>query len=163
MSKRIYFEVTGKKIKEKILDWFRRRDEVTAARYRFSRRVGGSRTRFVSMSSVLGHGSFGITFNKDPDAKLWRYVRPNDGPGYWTPRRSTKAGKELSEQMRKLRTPRYGELSKIIEMEIFKGFFARAPQVHQRGDRLFLCLPDDYKPIRGVKRISDLKYERLTA
>lgn len=164
MSKRIYFEVTGKKLKTQMVDWLNKGCEIRKARYRFSRRVGASRTTFVVFDSVFGHSSFGLTFNKDPDPKVWRYVKSNGrGPGYWTPRLANKDGKKLSEQMKKLRTLSTSEMSKLVKLEVFKGMYARAVNMWLVGERLLLAMPEDYKPIRGIKRISDLAFERLTA
>ena len=161
MSK--YFEITSKKLKDKVMDWVRHREEIREARYRFSRRVGGKRHSYITLTSVLGGEQFGILFAKMPDPKIWRWVEPNSpGPGYWKPRLASKVGKKLAEEMRALNV-QSGELTRIIKMEVFSGFNARSPGMKQVGDRIFIITPDDYKPIRGIKRISDLTFERLTA
>jgi hypothetical protein len=158
-----YFEVTGKKLKAQVFEWAHRCDEIRQARYRFSRRVGGKRDQYVTLSSVLGGEQFGICFTKMPDPKIWRHVNPRcGGPVYWTPRLTLKAGKELAAQMTALRVPS-GELTKIIKMKMFNGLSARSPGFRMVGERIFIIAPDDYKPIRGIKRISDLQFERLTA
>ena len=68
----------------------------------------------------------------------------------------------MAAQMERLYLPG-GELAKIIKMEVFKDYTARSPGMGQVGNRIFIPAPDDYKPIRGIKRISDLTFERLTA
>lgn len=157
-----YFEITGEKLKAQVFEWVCRCDEIRQARYRFSRRVGGKRDQYVTLSSVLGGEQFGICFIKMPDPKIWRHVNPRcGGPVYWTPRLSSKVGKQLAAEMNRLRVPN-GELAKIIKMEMFNGLSARSPGLRIVSQRIFIIAPGDYKPIHGNKRISDLTFERLT-
>jgi len=116
----------------------------------------------VTLSSVLGGEQFGICFTKMPDPKIWRHVNPKcGGPVYWTPRLASKVGKQLASEMMALAVPS-GELTEIIKMKMFKGLSARSPGLRIVSQRIFIIVPDDYKPIRGIKRISDLTFERLT-
>jgi hypothetical protein len=159
MSNTRYYEAHGEKIKAALRRFLTRTKDAREARYRFSRRVGGKRTTY--METTCG---FAIVFSKTPDEKLWRRMK-GDGPECWVPRQSIKAGKDIAKEMDALTVPSQSELCRIIEMERFvfdrRGMGSRSAGLELIADRVFIGAPDDYMPIKGLTRISDVAMERI--
>lgn len=154
----MYFEVIDPEKKQKCIDWATGRNATTKAALRFSRRVGGSRRRVASSNSIFAR-RFGIYFSKTPDEKLWKQ---DETKTCWIPRRGSKAARKLSDELRQIENMDgnyHCDLGKIIGLD-----FLHCPGIRiTKDDRVFISVGDDWKvPRKGLKRISDIEYEKLT-
>lgn len=148
----IYYKVTSKAMTEKLDAWSSRRQAVTNAVFKLSRRCGASRTRIGERSSFGGR-DFAFVFTQEPNRKVWKA----DGE-YWLPKHSSKEGKaiahELSEIMRG--DGRVSELSAILGINFFF-----SPGIEKIGNSYYFAV-DKHWPIKtkGLRRISDVGIER---
>lgn len=103
-----------------------------------------------------------LAFPSPPDTKLWRQHKKSKQ--FWTPRQSTKAGRELRKRMDSIHVPGGSEIADVIGMDCFStsdGFPAvRMPGMYHFGRRIVIVVHEDVKP-KGCKRISDVEFERL--
>lgn len=112
------------------------------------------------------------SFETPPDPKVWKPVKGAPDT-YYAPRRGTKDGRILDQQMRDLCTlhPSGDQIAKRIEMQTF-GYYDGAlrwatPGMRQIGrSRILLSVNSDYKVPKKLEgqltRLSDLEFEQLT-
>lgn len=161
MSRQIhYYKVTGKELKEMLVDFYDRKREAMNAAGRFSRRVGGHRDK-IGVATSFGRVSLAIMFKREPDTDIWKKA---DTDGFWVPKRARKA-KKIREEFDALQAaiPHSGAVARAIGFNGFGGGgfgFYEVPVV-KYGDTWVFSLPDYYKPCKGLRMISDITFEKL--
>lgn len=154
-----YYEITSKKLKDAVNQWIAARQAAYSKQSALSRRLGGHKTSTMQLASSLGDDHWGVIFKTPPDTKTWK--QPKGVTDYWLPRLGTKAGKAIATEMDSLNAPGIGVLAKIIKMNQFQCLMIATPGISRLCERLIVSVYDDYKPIAGMKRISDVAVERL--
>lgn len=167
-NKTTYWLVTTKSLREAISAHLDAQSEAIKQVLRFSRRHGGSRTRFGYDSSAWSV-RISILFNNVDrvDQKKWRRcVRGEDE--FWVPKRTAKKlCKEFAELEKAF--PTAGDLRKLLgskeDMRLAGRSITFGPAIAvakvESGD-VYVRVAGEFKPPSGLRRISDLEYERLT-
>lgn len=162
MSK--YFEAVGD-IKAAILKHL---DDLNAAKKKAFALCDKYGAKLGLITSPLGI-SIVFKFGSTPDPKAWKPFKNSEG--YYLPRRSKrgKAGNGIADEVREAegRFPSGYSACKIIGMEPFGDKSVRSPGLAKAGGKVLISTPDDYEPkgefAKGIKRISDLQFEKLIA
>lgn len=154
MSK--YYEAHGV-VKEKIMAaWNDGRKERRKA-HALAKQLGALECGY--RDSYFSSALDAFAFAAPPDEKNWRKIKNSN---WWTPRLSSKRGKEISKLMGDIKPFSAAIVAKIIGMNIFHGTYIRNPSIEQVGDRVFIGVPSDVKP-KGCVRMSDIQYEAIIA
>jgi len=160
-----YWEVHGK-VRLAILDIHEKRVAAHKAMLAFAKKHG--------TKQYASRDSFGIyfvlMFDAPPDLKVWKPVR--NSPKCYSPKVSSKVGKELDKQMREIAKtcPSGVDLNEAIGFENwFSGSSWKTSgySIFDGNCKLVLVVTDEcYEPpkelAKSIKRISDVVYEKLT-
>ena len=155
-----FYEITTKKLKQQALEWDEERQRVHKESLRFSRRQGASRTKVGRRN-----GRLSLVFNNPDkvDTTIWKKVGTDNGNTFYEPYRKKK-NKALIAEMEALRMPEFNPMKELkLEHVSFRngGLCVNRVQTAVRDGRVIIGMPDDYKPIKSLKRVSDVEAEKL--
>ena len=145
-----YYKAIGG-VRKAVLKWLTERADAITRCEELATEVGAEVVIFYEGFVTIRPGGF--KFATPPDEKLYRYDKKGD---CWVPRRSTKAGRQLSNRMDGLRF-NDGGLAEAVGMG--NGLF-RSPGLSVFGNTFILTVPADFVP-EGCRRITDVQYEKL--
>lgn len=160
-----HYRVVGEDISKFLDDWQSRWDEAKSELLRFSRRVGGHPNQYGSAMS-FGRPVVAIKFITKSSGVT---TAPNGDwkacGDFWVPRRGTKAQRALSDELKAIEQsfPSLQEIGDRIKMPLFSGCHWRTVGVNRVRGEWYLVVPDDYKPIAGLERVSDIDMEAMVA
>lgn len=163
---RHYYKVTGKKLSEFLADWHQRYYDALEEVRKFSQRVGGHRKN-IATGSNWGSTHISVVFKNPPDKALWKKSH-KDSDEFWQPKR-TKANKALCEEFDAIEKaiPTRDEIDEVVKFEAWNGGSMCYYNIgaEKFDETWVLSFPDYYKPPAGlgIKRISDIAFERLEA
>ena len=104
---------TGEKIKALL-----ERGLIGAAQAKqFCKKVGAEENYLRNDRYIFGTGLRAVTFQEEPDLKNWKRFKGWDG--YFSPRLSTKEGKELGKQIDEMESVEKTEIGEAIGLEDF--------------------------------------------
>ena len=152
----MFYEITDRKLRQKVEAWYEKRHETEKAFLRLSRRVGASRTRFAS-TDTFGYRSFAFVFTSEPDRRHWK--KDHSGQ-FWLPKWSSKIGRTIAEEIGGI------EKSAGMRCELSKLFgvtdFLKSVGIEKIGNKLIVVFDDGWKfSTNGLRRISDVDVEAL--
>jgi hypothetical protein len=166
-----YWEATGE-LKSKLIKLLDSRNELLKPLMEWCESHGGMLLLSEGISVNVGLGieneklPNGITNLKEPkNPQHWKRVKGHDEA--WVPRLSSKEGKALQSEINKLARgiPTRGNVGTLIKLPWIglEGLYFSEPQLYRVGKRVLLVIPTDkYKPVAGMKRISDLDFDKAT-
>lgn len=168
-----FYELTGKKRKAVLAIFDEYQTKAKQIKKDFRKRFGGNgfySTRAFGAVHITG---LSMPEGKEPDSKLWRKyynIKTRSHEDWYVPNRSTKQGRELATELRKMSLPGGESFAKAAGGNIWdksSGLRYSTPGVDVWGprQRVFVTFDDSVKQPsgEGVKRISDVEFERLQA
>lgn len=167
MAQKHYYEA-HEPLAAEFREWFKKASKARNAMIKWCKALGADCGFAEGSLRVVFYPAFATP----PDPKIWKFVK--GAPiTYYEPRRGTKEGRILAQQMADLCAmhPSGDQLAKRIEMQTF-GYYDGAlrwatPGMRQIGkSRILLAVNSDYKVPKKLQgqltRLSDLEFEKLT-
>jgi hypothetical protein len=156
-----YWKVEDQKIIDAIETYFTEHKNAIKSVARFSRKVGGHRTKFGTKSSTFsGRTYISIFFKETPDRTLWKSADkiPNQ---FWVPKVKDKVLKATFEKVQS-EFPSFGFLAAAIKFKEWVGNRVRSPGLQNHHGHWYILTADDYKGVKGLKRLSDIEFEEVS-
>ena len=153
--------VTSKVLAAQIDDFFERRSKCVKKMQSFCRKYGGKKARLLTSNSVFSV-CFAIYTDAEMDKSIWKRTSLDLG---WVPRASSKAAKAIKTEMDAIarEMPTTSELAKILSVSVFDGRHLTGPGVRIVAGKIYVSTQQNFPGAKGLKRISDLAFERATA
>lgn len=163
-----YYQVTGE-TRSAILGILERRQQAHEECIEFAERFGAN--EYVHATGLSNH-MLGLKFpkGKEPssdDKLLKKYYsrRDREHKDWYVFSRRTRKGKELAQEMRRLRLPGSCDIGQLIGHNFFSNPGLRQFET-KSGLRVVVVTSDDYRPqkkqiVKDLTRISDVNFEKM--
>lgn len=132
-------------------------DKIVGIWTKLSKSVGGDPRKVVTSRFYGSKVCEGFLFKEEPDKKL--FYRHKQLTECWVPR----AGTETRKQMDSVRSTFMRDLCQLIGYEYFRGLSVVTPGVKAKDDIVYITLDDSPPKGKGLRRISDLTFEKIFA
>ena len=163
-----YYKVTCSELNQQLQDKLKERKEGFKRLHEWAEKHGAE----LGTNDSLGGVSCGFKFPKSDgvpkDRANWKKVDRSSST-WWTPKWSTKKGKQLAEEIQKLShaVPSHFDLGRLFGLNAFQapGIKSRLLSRVSEKRQFFVDLPKDFKhnkKTKGkLKRITDIQWERI--
>ena len=168
------FRFTGENLLKVAEDQKKKQLEFFEAAKKFQTRIGGVRGEDIYTSSLPGGGQklAGVIFKNEPFKGLWKEVEVTNSVKIYAPKRSTKEGKVIAEEMGALRWDTK-ELQKACgwsdmfdheDMKMYAfNFFTNNKEVHGICVPIFKTYKKNEKPYKPVEGMTEISWEEYNA
>lgn len=159
-----YYEITSKKLRQQTITILQGRESTLCRIERWAKRKFKATGIFTN--TVLHENRVrGIVKDECPGPEWKRHSRRAEArPDFWVPKQ-TKAAQSIRDYLESNKVPCRRDVEQLVGLKMT---WSRIGYVHcKKTGRVAISVPDstqekiDWKPPRGVKRISDMVYEKL--
>lgn len=162
-----YYKVIDEGLNEKIEIGYQKRNETSKKIEEFANEIKASK---IFVGEHIGGQSFQFSFeeNISPNNKAWKRVY-RDKANRWTPKHSTKEGKELIDKLEHIRKNSFShfDFGKLFGLNFFQapGLKSKLIRKGSKKRTFFVSLPEGFRPSgrlkNKLKRITDIEWEKI--